>query len=73
MFQNPKEYIETHGLDTPPYEHIIACPHCGGAFVEAKRCSSCGEFITNDYVATQDGGLYCEECYALRNVADDLL
>lgn len=21
--------IETHGLDTPPYERIAVCPHCG--------------------------------------------
>ena len=64
--------IETHGLDTPPYEHFTVCPHCGGAFVEAHRCDCCGEFITADYVVVQDGRRYCEECYSIRNIEDDL-
>ena len=64
MFQEPKHYIETHGLDTPPYERFTVCPHCGGAFVEAHRCDCCGEFITADYVVVQDGKRYCEECYS---------
>lgn len=72
VFQEPKHYIETHGLDTPPYEHFTVCPHCGGAFVEAHRCDCCGEFITADYVVVQDGKRYCEECYSVRNIEDDL-
>ena len=64
--------IETHGLDTPPYEHFTVCPHCGGAFVEAHRCDCCGEFITADYIMVQDGKCYCEECYSIRNIEDDL-
>ena len=72
VFQEPKHYIETHGLDTPPYEHFTVCPHCGGAFVEAHRCDCCGEFITADYVVVQDGKRYCEECYSIRNIEDDL-
>lgn len=23
---------ETHGLDSPPYENIAVCPHCGADF-----------------------------------------
>lgn len=72
VFQEPKHYIETHGLDTPPYEHFTVCPHCGGAFVEAHCCDCCGEFITADYVVVQDGKRYCEECYSVRNIEDDL-
>lgn len=72
MFQEPKYYIETYGLDTPPYEHFTVCPHCGGVFVEAHRCDCCGEFITADYVVVQDGKRYCEECYSVRNIEDDL-
>lgn len=53
MFQEPKHYIETHGLDTPPYEHFTVCPHCGGAFVEAHRCDCYGllEHSLNVYKA----------------------
>lgn len=26
--------IETHGLDTPPYESIAVCPQCGDSYYE---------------------------------------
>ena len=26
--------IETHGLDSPPYERIAVCPYCGSDFYE---------------------------------------
>ena len=42
------------------------------AVVEAHRCDCCGEFITADYVVVQDGKRYCEECYSVRNIEDDL-
>ena len=28
-FEVAKTVIETHGLDTPPYEKIAVCPYCG--------------------------------------------
>lgn len=28
-FEYPEIQIETHGLDTPPYEEIRVCPYCG--------------------------------------------
>lgn len=31
-FDTPKLYIETHGLDSPPYEKVRGCPVCGGAY-----------------------------------------
>ncbi len=29
-FREPIELIETHGLDTPPFEKIYVCPKCKG-------------------------------------------
>ena len=28
-FEEPSISVETHGLDTPPYEEISVCPNCG--------------------------------------------
>lgn len=72
VFQDPKEYVETHGLDTPPYEHFIGCPKCGGAFVPAKQCEYCGQNIIGEYVKIADGNIYCEECFSVRDISDDL-
>lgn len=72
VFLNPKRYIERHGLDTPPYEQFTGCPKCGGAYVPAQRCEYCGHEITGEYVKTADGNVYCEECFSLRDISDDL-
>lgn len=32
-----KPYIETHGLDAPPYEEYYACPHCAGAYAAVSE------------------------------------
>lgn len=34
VFDTPKEWVETHGLDYGPYERWSGCPACGGAFEE---------------------------------------
>lgn len=71
VFQYPERFVEKHGLDTPPYEQFTGCPKCGGAYVKSKPCDCCGEVITNDYVKTEDGCYYCDDCYTLRNVSED--
>lgn len=38
IFEVPKEYTETHGLDTPPYETWRGCPFCSGAYEPVKNC-----------------------------------
>lgn len=30
MFDVPKFYDESHGLDSPPYERVAVCPRCDG-------------------------------------------
>ena len=42
-FEEPKKVVETHGLDSPPYEKWLVCPHCKSAdFGEAQECERCG-------------------------------
>lgn len=62
LFERPRHYVETHGLDTPPYEEFDGCPECGGAYVEAHKCDECEEWITEDYFKTDDGQRFCQNC-----------
>lgn len=67
-FDEPQYWKETHGLDSPPYEQMSGCQFCGGAYVEAYECDCCGEWIRGDYIKTDNGERYCENCirhYAL--------
>ena len=57
-FEEPDIVIETHGLDSPPYEEIGVCPYCKGWFEEMHRCEICGEYFTEDELT---GGV-CDEC-----------
>lgn len=70
-FQEPECYVNTHGLDTPPYEHYDACPYCGGAYVETYECDVCGEWITGDYIKLESGERICEECYTPMELGDE--
>lgn len=70
IFDDPKYCVEKHGLDSPPYETWNGCPHCGGwDYVEAIKCDICGNYITDDYVETIDGNIYCENCYSIKNIS----
>jgi hypothetical protein len=62
VFEDPKSWVETHGLDCGPYEQWSGCPHCGSAYTEAHRCSCCTEWIDGDYIKINDNR-YCENCY----------
>lgn len=68
VFYEPKMIVETHGLDSPPYEIFAVCPKCGGSFTETKRCDHCDEYITDEYVEIETGRCYCSECYRLKNI-----
>lgn len=58
-------------MDTPPYERWEVCPECNGSsIVDAFECDCCGEYITDKYVATENGERYCSECYVIKTVAD---
>lgn len=70
-FLSPRQYTETHGLDSPPYESYWGCPQCGGAYIEAYECDRCGQYILEDYIELDDGTLICDECYEVKNIRDE--
>lgn len=71
IFAEPGYFIETHGLDNPPYETRYACPKCGGSYAITYKCSCCGEYIVDSYVKTEDGERYCSECYRMYELGDE--
>lgn len=71
LFDEPRRTIETHGLDSPPYEVWNVCPECGGAYVKTMQCDLCGEWITGDYVELDDNSTVCECCYVVKNIEID--
>ena len=50
IFENPRKYVETHGLDSPPYEEWSGCPSCGGVYTEARKCDGCEKWIDGEFV-----------------------
>lgn len=72
LFEQAKTVVERHGLDTPPYEEYLACPHCSGTNIhQARRCDVCDEWITDGYIKTLGGERICDECYTRHDVEDD--
>lgn len=57
-FEKPDIIIETHGLDSPPYEKIGVCPYCKGYFEQVYQCKICGEWFTDDELTMG----VCDEC-----------
>jgi hypothetical protein len=70
IFDEPERCTETHGLDCPPYEEWMGCPHCAGAYVETMACECCGNWITGEYIELADGSAICEECYEIKHIED---
>lgn len=71
-FDEPKRWIEHHGLDSPPYESFCGCPYCGGTYTHTILCDSCGHPISNEYVKIQTtGACYCDECFMIKSLGED--
>lgn len=70
IFEQPKEYTETHGFDSPPYETWSGCPYCSGTYVETMLCDECGEWIAGEYVCLKSGAIICNNCYTIKDIAD---
>lgn len=72
LFEQARTIIERHGLDSPPYEEFLDCPHCAETNIhQARRCDVCGEWILGGYVKTLDGERICDECYVSYEAGDD--
>ena len=70
VFDEPKHWIETHGLDSPSYEEWDGCPSCGGAYAETYKCDGCNDWLCGTYAETKNGNKYCENCYEIREVGE---
>lgn len=71
IFEFPMRFVETYGLDTPPYQEFTCCPDCGGAYAEAHKCDHCGEWIDGTYIKLDNGNRFCENCYMPMEVGDE--
>lgn len=71
LFEEPREWEETHGLDYGPYEKFSGCPNCHGGYVEAHLCNCCEEYIDDVYIKTDDGHRYCLNCYQVMHIGDE--
>ena len=71
VFEHPKRYIESHGLDAPPYEDFYLCPCCGGDYVVARKCDVCGDYIVGKYIKLESGERICDECYTTYEIGEE--
>ena len=71
IFEEPKRYVETYGLDTPPFYEYLACPICGGTYAEAFKCDICNEWIRGEYIKTTKGQRICEDCYNVYEIGEE--
>lgn len=62
-FDEPKHFIERHGLDTPPYEEFNGCPKCGGAYDDAVECDKCGDIVSSESITKFEGNDLCPDCW----------
>lgn len=69
IFLEPREHLEMHNLDSPPYEHFWGCPRCGGSYSRLYKCDYCETLFVSDGIITGDGLSYCDACY--RYVEDE--
>ena len=70
IFEKPKIFTETHGLDSPPYEKFYGCPECGGSFAKTFECDICGNYIEDEYIITDEGDIICDSCYTVHSIYD---
>lgn len=70
-FEHPREYIETHGLESPPYEVSYGCPYCGGNYTEVHKCDECGHDIDGPYIKLMSGERICENCYTTYELGEE--
>lgn len=55
------------------YEEFSGSPCCKEAYVEAHKCDICGNWITDTYVKTDDGKRFCNNCYRVVDLEDDII
>ena len=63
-FSEPARWTEDRGeyFGFPTCEEFVGCPYCYGAYAVAHQCDCCDEWISDDYIKTEDGRRYCNDC-----------
>lgn len=57
---------------SPYSETTKVCPYCKDEVIHlTKKCDCCGEYITGEYIETNDKNYYCENCYVKGDVTED--
>ena len=67
IFDEPEEYVETHGFTYGPYERWHGCPKCASAYDELFECKVCGELYTEEELHS---GM-CDNCYEIEDEEDE--
>lgn len=64
VFTSPIRWKEDRGecFGFPSYEEYWGSPCCHSNYTEAYECDCCGKWITGDYIKTDNGERYCENC-----------
>ena len=63
-FETPKILKETYGMAGPYCEEVPVCPKCREPMIiKMALCSCCNEWTPFRHVKTDDGRIYCENCY----------
>lgn len=51
------------------------CPFCGSDMLiedsEYHYCDCCGEVCEGEYIKTEDGSYFCENCYTVHNIREN--
>jgi formylmethanofuran dehydrogenase subunit E len=72
-FLEPARWTEDRGeyFGFPTSEEFVGCPYCNAPYTEAHRCDCCEEWITGDYIKTDDGRRYCDNCITPMKLGDE--
>ena len=63
-FDEPKEIVEKHGLETPPYEKLLVCPEClSSDYDTAVVCGSCQKEVPSTGCYFVNNQHYCKTCF----------
>ena len=62
------DHDEAYGIPYTWSYHV--CPYCGSDEIisEYNTCDCCGEVCDENYIQTEDGRYYCENCYTVKTI-----
>ena len=59
-------------MEGPYFDKVPVCPSCGCVYFRPMlKCSCCMEYTPNACAVTDDGRIYCENCFHMEDPAYD--